>query len=692
MLLSSPLYNNKSSRINSSFLINEETEELLDVIYGKKKMENILISSILMMMFSLFALDFLGLLINFLLYIVIYRLSEKIVTISTTRERLLLSYYPKNPKSIPVIILILISLIFSNLFVLITGKWYNIHVVVSFIIQVYPSSFDTINFIRTYIFSELIFKISHSGILLINLFFLQYFMRFHYFIEELHITQISEIILQRKKQYRKNNTVSLIFFFVLVEAIVFMEYSLFFLIIFLLFLKYLPGEFESILSIYGNSQRLLHSEIIFKERENKKLFRLCGIIFNWRIIGNQNLANFPEFLVPEEVASFYPTGLRVTLKDTLNQGLNLGLFITHLFIIIIFGFSYRRDYYNQIAGLNYLELSLLLIMLSTILYVILRISNIYRLKSQKEESLIIGTDFIGRYKDPKIWLIKGKKIEGTNVQRGEQKKVISYDRLHGIIIRWKVLTFGLTISLFVLIVIFWYVQGGLNPIQVIYLTPYIFSKGNVFFSSTSTQVRQENYVNFVLFWYFVWILIWYYFPSIVAKYKPTLYLEMEFLKTNPIVLKNFSDHLNASIEFTRNIMLSSRPRRRATTGRPGTYFLSIFVDNVEYTGAYDLIFSEFYFDEKEFRAEPFFVSKGFNIQRQIASNLRISGESGLPKLKIKLNESIKAGLSTSDEGETLLYEFDLRPNRDNLVVIKSKLMEYKLKIIVSKRKIISASN
>jgi hypothetical protein len=456
------------------------------------------------------------------------------------------------------------------------------------------------------------------------------FLKMRYQFKEIHHSHVSEQIIKIKGSRHPIIIPLIIITALLSQIILFGEFDLLTSLIFFTIFLYTSNIKVASLSLFGSYGRALIQEVNLLPEEFFRATRATASIFGWEHHGNYYSRPFPFNVIPREVASHYETGLRASTIDALKQANNIGLIIstfTNIFVIILllrFAYTNNRD-----AIITVVFIGVGLIFISYLVWQIATQFTKYQYKLQREEALMIGRNFIGRYVEPNLWIVRGNKLEGTSLRRGVKNRTITYDKARGLQISWQSLTLNIFLIIIIAITILWIQLGGLNIENVFYIFPFIFDLSLDFLS---TKLSAELGF-FILAGYIFWGILYFNYPKYYARSRPQLFLEMQYPSSIPIILKNFKEHRDASIQFTKCLINSSRPHRRKSKGRPGTFLLKIVLESVELLDK-SLVNHRlsFEFGENKNKGESIILGNYGTIKFLLLNGLRVSGELGFPRL------------------------------------------------------------
>ncbi|MHA2170526.1 MAG: hypothetical protein ACXAB7_11590 [Candidatus Kariarchaeaceae archaeon] len=676
MFLASKKYSRKGRyRYGSAVFVDDVNEELIEVISGQKKKIALLLIILFETALKLISSDIIGLIyITIILYLAYYSTIQN-VHMSFTKHRMLMVEEYRYPRIVMMIgILLIISSLIALIRVLIHPEVFfsnlNLRIVESILYSIGLRNFV---FYRYNIFisnnlSDL--NIIDNSINTLILFWLGiHYIRSRYSFQEVHYSHISEQLIS-VNQDASFIVTSLFFIFSISLIIISQTFNLVIVLAMFITYRYLPENQVSNLSLFGFSGRNIVSKIQIPPPEYRKLTLTTASIFQWTPQGDYSSRPFPYNIIPNEVASHYETGLRASIIPALKQGNKVGLAISSIInILVILGLLNFALNYNKQSLSAVLLLTLIIIGFSAAIWFFLNFLNRYRLILQSEEALMIGQGFIGRYIDPALWILKGSHIEGTRVQRGVSQRLIRFDKTKGIIIAWRRLSLYIILLIISSFLAIWISLGGLNPTNVWFIFPFLFDRSLEFLSDKANAELSF----FILAGYAIWIILYLNYPRIYAFSRPQLFLEIQYPVTIPIILKDFVDHQDASIELSKTIVYSSRPRRRGSIGRPGCFTIDIFITKMEIPEKILNRFYGFYFEfgdmlsmSKTFVFRSLINSK--DERRTLFNYLRVSAEAGYPRVPVSIV------LLDQNRNRVQLYNEvdDLHPKNTTTRVIRTK--------------------
>ncbi|MHA2250836.1 MAG: hypothetical protein ACXAD7_10750 [Candidatus Kariarchaeaceae archaeon] len=657
-------------RFGSTIFVNDIYEELIDSITGQKRQANLLFVASLLILINFFLSNFFGILITALLFYVAYFISIQDVEIAFTHNRLLQSTSYRYPNWVRIIGALLF--IFAILpFLQFLNFIQDIH---SYNLRIMEDIFQWLGF-RNFVYyryssfvSNNIDLLGNTDAILMALFYIWFgfqFLVLRYDFQEIHYSHVSEQLVSLGKNIEFIFSTLFILFSISMIALM-QNVSILTLVVLLIIYRYLPRKTVANISLIGVSGRILVNTIQILPREFRKCYSTTASIFGWIPQGDYSTRAFPYNLVPREVASLYETGLRASLIPALKQGNLLGLIISSIINIAVIGilFNFALNHNKQSLRTVYF-VSLGLIGTSAILWLLLNGINRYRYIFQPEEALMIGNGFVSRYIEPSIWILKGSGLEGTRVQRGVSRRLIRYDKTRGLIIAWRRFTIYLILLFITLLILIWESVGGLNFSTAIYIFPFIFNESLEFLSNKANAELSF----FSIIGYIFWILLVINYPRVYAISRPQLFLEMQYPALAPIILKGFEDHQDASVQFTKCLIESSRPNRRKSKGRPGLFKINVYLSKVENDVYLDQFELSFQFGISDRNSQAFIIQSREFVPEDtlIMEQLKVSAETGYPRLLIKIFRQMVNEEKLLVHGSIL----ELKPKKLNVVHLKT---------------------
>jgi hypothetical protein len=513
---------------------------------------------------------------------------------------------------------------------------------------------------------ELISRIDYSITLIINFWFIMQFASINYEFREINHGQISEQLVNRTRKTDIFSLTGVIFLYLLVQFFVIARFLFFLPLMFYFIYQLIPRGQIIKYSIFGPLSRPLISNLEIRFQDYIHLERITAATFGWTV-GSTNLNQaFPFTLIPSEVGSIYQTGLTASLGPALKQANYIGLVISTLINIIVtislirFAILYvpTQLYFVLLLGAG-------LLVLSVVVYFILKVVNYIRIEFQQDEALIIGSSFLGRYVGNSLWIISGNKIQGTSVQRGGGQPIFRYDKIRGLQIGYQRIVIISTLLIITITISFWNLAGAINLSSLLILAPFFFNLGVDFLIEKSTA----DLSFFLISGYVLWGLILIIYPRLYARNNPTLYLDLQSVNITPIILKDFVEHQDASLDFTKSLISSSRPKRRRTTGRPGWFDLQLSIIEANTSLTKELNFKL----GPHQRTYLVQLSQESDLPLEIVEKIRVSGMRGYPSIQIIIIDE--------DKQETIFDEkIDLTFGKIKLVKCQTSSFDFTIKI------------
>ncbi|MHA2028334.1 MAG: hypothetical protein ACW99Q_03000 [Candidatus Kariarchaeaceae archaeon] len=671
MIISGRKYSSKGSiRYGSSIFINDSYEKISDSLRGYTTDGSIKYVLLLLIILKFIAGNGIGMILAFTIFYVTYLITVRNLQLQFTDERLLIISEYRYQRAVYSLGWVFIGIsLYSTLNFLFPNytKWLQTG------LQIMEFIFEFFGFLPVFFvaYSQTILSNKDPLIRLDSLvtfvvyfFYGVQFLKMRYHFHEIHYSHVSEQIIKVKRRRSSFITPLIIITALSSQLILFGKFDFMTsLIFFTIFLYTSSGKVAS-LSLFGSYGRTLIEDVNLPPEEFFRTTRATASIFGWEHQGNYNSRPFPYNVIPKEVASHYETGLRASTIDALKQANNLGLvlsgFINTFVIILLLNFAYNK---NQDAIPTVIFIGIGLIFISYLVWQIASQFTRYQYKLQREESLMIGRNFIGRYIEPNLWIIRGNKLEGTSLRRGVKNRTVSYDKTRGLLISWQSLTVNIFLIIMIVLTIIWIQLGGLNLENVYYIFPFVFDLSLNFLSNKLSAELGF----FILAGYLFWGVLYFNYPKYYARSRPQLFLEMHYPASIPIILKNFKEHRDASIQFTKCLINASRPPRRKTKGRPGTFLLKVVLVSIELTDkSLENHMLSFEFGENKNKGESVVLGDYGSIKFLLIDGLRVSGELGFPRLSTSM--SVTGDLLNA----STKMDFDLEINLNNTLTISIK--------------------
>lgn len=655
-------YGRKS--FGSAILISDR-ENYIDTVRGTKKNLNFLVLIVLLIPLKLISANFIGIILSSFSLILAYFITELLITLQVTNKRILVIYEFKHKRYVILQSLLFLSLsIYSFIKFLIPSSIITTVIGLNLINNLFTSfNLPTLvfhNFKNFFLLNKLVLIKLETGISSIIFFWLSLnIINLKSQFQEIHNSHINEMLIKMKSQY-DSQILLLLTLFEILFFFIFKRLSIFYLIIFYFCLKLITKKNKVSVSLFGSSNRPLVNQLSFNDIDLIQIARMASSIFEWVLPKTDTRRKFPQNIIPKEAASYYETGLKATINDALKQanviGLALSVIINSFVIIRLYNFVFE----NNLADLGLVSLILLgLIIASIAIFVFINSITLYQYKILKEESLLIGNSFIGRYLYPVLWILKGNQLEGTSVSKKNTRRLFHYDRINGIQIAWRRFGLSLILLLLVLVISFWASIGGIDLQSSFYILPFLFNTSISFLSNKANA--ELNF--FIIMSFAVWISVLIIYPRIYTNYTPRLVLDIEKQTKLPIVFKNTEDYFDASQQFVKCLSNSSRSYRRYTLGRPGIFFTDIKLKDISFTTNPNIKQIYFTFGDNLIKSKIIDIDNFINCH--LIDNMKISGEFGFPKLDINLFEK-----ALPTDQLILKSHLELENNKENEIELK----------------------
>lgn len=678
MILSGKKYSSKGRiRYGSSLFIDDSDEKITDSIRGYTRNSSIKYVLFLLVILKLITGNAIGLFVAFFVFYTTYILSVRNLHIQFTSKRLLVISEFRYQRLTYILGYMYLGVSFYVLLNFIFPKYYNS----TYNLQIIEFFFEFLHFLPVFyvVYSQIILFYESTLIRLDSLisfivyfFYSIQFLKMKYHFQEIHYSHVTEEIIKLKKDRNPILLPFIVITSIYAQIILFDGVNLVTSLIFAVIYVYATNRTIAKLSLFGSYGRTLLDSVHLLPTEFFRTTRATASIFGWEHQGNYYSRPFPYNVIPKEVASNYETGLRASTIDALKQANGIGLVFsgfTNLFVILLlFKFAFEN---NTEAIPTVILICIGLILISYLVWLIASQFTKYQYKVQREESLMIGRDFIGRYIEPNLWIVRGSKLEGTRLQRGVKTRTVRYDRTRGLLISWQSVSLNIFLIIIIILTVIWIQLGALNIGNIVYIFPFVIDQSLNFI----TDKASAELGFFIIAGYVFWAILYLNYPKFYARSRPQLFLEMQYPRSIPIILKNFKEHQNASIQFTKCLINSSRPKRRKTKGRPGIFQLQILLESIElHNEELKNHMLSFSFGEIESKGESVNLGDYRSIKLALINRLRISGELGFPRLLINTNvKGLKFNYKLKDT-------YDLEINSENILVIS---IEDKLTISLS---------
>lgn len=644
MILSGKKYSSKGRiRYGSSLFINDSNEEISDSIRGYSRNASIKYILFLLIVLKVITGNVVGLLVAISLFYVTYLLSVRNLHIQFTKERLLVISEFRYQRAVYVLGYVFLGI---SIYVSLNFLFPNYSNSLEYSLRIIEFLFNFFHFLPVFyvvysqviiFYKTLLIRLDSLITFIVYLFYGIQFLKMKYYFQEIHYSHVSEEIIKLKNDRNPILLPFIILTTIYAEVILFGGFNLVTTLIFATIYVYSTNRTIAKLSLFGSYGRILLDGVHLLPTEFFRTTRATASIFGWEHQGNYSSRPFPYNVIPKEVASLYETGLRASTLDAFKQANGIGLvfsgFMNVFVILLLFKFAYEN---NQSAIPTIIFICIGLIVISYLVWQIATQFAKYQYKVQREESLMVGKNFIGRYIEPNLWIIRGSKLEGTRLQRGVKTRAVRYDRTRGLLIAWQSVSLNILLISLIIITGIWIQLGGLNLENIVYIFPFVFDQSLDFI----TNKASAELGFFILFGYLFWGILYFNYPKFYARSRPQLFLEMQYPVSIPIILRNFKEHQDASIQFTKCLINSSRPSRRKTIGRPGNFQLQILLRSVTLQDKeLENHILTFKFGETENLGESVILGDYPSIKLALINRLRVSGELGFPRLIIDMNIS-----------------------------------------------------
>ena len=675
-------------RYGSSIFVDDTDEDLVDTLAGNKKQLSIMYVFVILSVIKIISGNAIGLIIAFFVFYFLYFMSLQKIKISFTKYRLLKISEFNNPGVLRGfgIVMLTYSLFISAKILFPRGELFT--KIQKLNMENMSSVFQWIGF-RNFIFysysqfirrnSLIIAQVDASITLIIYFWFGVRLLNINYEFHDIHYSHISEQLISLNKEHNFSS-LSGYLVIILISSILTSKINFLIVILIIFFYYILPRKKLANYSLFGSSGRKLIDNI----QINPDQFRLCTIttasIFGWIPQGNYHSRAFPNNVIPREVASHYETGLRASLIPALHQANLLGAIVSSIinFVVIVVLFDFALTNNIESLGIVFL-IAVGLLFFSISIWSILNVISRYRFQFQREEALIIGRSFIGRFIEPSLWIIRGNRLEGTRVQRGVSRRLIRFDKNQGIVIAYQRITIYILLVIFLALITIWVSLGALDLINSAYIIPFLYNRALEFLSDKANAELGF----FIIVGYIFWIFLLLYYPRFYRRSRPQLFLDMQYPAIVPIILKDFNDHQDASLQFTKCLIETSRPKRRKSSGRPGMFKIEVILKELEIPEDIKtntkLLFE---FGDEKHITEYFllnFIHHTELINENIIQQLRVSAETGYPKILMKIYQI------SEEENPLLVYdkilELNTKDDNTNIIITESGmkiLLEFKI--------------
>jgi len=581
MQITSKRYTEKGTdRFGSAIFIDDLQENRVDSVSGYKRNQAVLIGLIILTIVKFLTANIIGIIVVLPLYLVMYFYTLRVIQLHYTEHRILIETEYEHQK---------LARIFASLLVVV-----SVFEIIEMIFPIIPTAVDfrlsrmgeIFGYLHLYdnrfflyqrfirgTYDVLQFYDTISTIL-ISLWIAYQLGLITYDLTEINQNHVSEQLLKIKSINSLRGILLLLATIILTQHFLLTRFSLLFVLLAIALYQFVPRDGIIFLSLTGPSNRVLESNIAIKSNQTANLTRTTAITFGWKTQHNQLKQQFPENLVPREVASIFNTGLQTYSETAYRQANILGAIISTITNLIIIIALIRYVIISKVDAFDaifYIAIGLL--GLSVLIFAAFEMVNTIRTVIRSEEKLLIGEGFVGRSIRNSLWIVKGSSMEGTTVQQGNSKKLIRYDRARGLIIEWERFTLLIIISVIVIIIGIWDYIGAINLRVLPLVFPSLINFG-VEFIENKAQAELEY---FIILGYITWTLVIFLYPRYYARSRPSLFLDMEYASFEPILLKDFKEHQDASIQFTKSLVHSSSNRRRNRPIRPGTIMVEITI-------------------------------------------------------------------------------------------------------------------
>ncbi|MCY3412542.1 MAG: hypothetical protein INQ03_12965 [Candidatus Heimdallarchaeota archaeon] len=627
-----PLNRYGRERNTSAVFIDRARETLVDTITGEERLNWILSTGSILILVKLLSGNLQGLIFTIVCFYGLY-LASCVQTVFTFTESRVISIrkfeYPRLVRIFGIIFLVVTFITFFSFFSVITEEIIEsrLQILASIfhLLDVLPLlSLQYFNFFTTNFSFIRLFDLSLS--ILINLWLGLFLLNINYQFKEVNYSQISDSLMKRSTRSSIQRSI-LLHLLILVLILATGQISLINLFWIFLIQLWLPKHQISVISFYGHSGRAVLPKLYFENYQYHRIVRVCSKLFNWGM--NESGENFPLDVIPMDVVSNYETGLRASLGSALNRGNILGMFIGLIINIVViyrlfnFAYTFNRSTLPTVWGVMFF-----IIIAIIIFFFFLRLIDKVIIRLQKEESLMIGNGFIGRWRDPNLWIIKGDKLEGKRNKKNTLQDIFSYERTTGFNIAWRTVIFVSTLIIFALFILFWISVGALNVSKAVYVLPFLFGLGLDFLS---TKANYELGF-FIVSSFVVWILIYYLYPRRYAASRPKLVFSIEHMANLTVIMKNQEDLEDAMKQFSQCIITTSRPDRRKTPGRPGSFLIK--AELLNFWSSRERLIQFQIGQNNRYSAVIPMNDVGSDKEVTLLDDIRVSGQSGMPKVSM----------------------------------------------------------
>ncbi|MHA2501370.1 MAG: hypothetical protein ACXAE3_00670 [Candidatus Kariarchaeaceae archaeon] len=616
-------------RFGSSIFVNDLSEERVDSLEGNLRDSGILLAIFLLLGTKMLSANLLGILITLPLFVAIYFTALIRIKVTFTENRVLIERAYISPRLVKLYGYFLVGLAGAALIRFafptpLEGDMVRLSGM-AWLFNIF-GLYDT----RFFLYRQIVLgnQFLYLGLdtlftVTILLWFSVRFLTITYSFTEVNLSHVSEQLVKETANSSPLQLVSALLAFFALELTLFQGFTPILIILTILFIQYFPRSKQLNYTLVGPSNRDLVKNAILSEGQMNNLARITSITYGWEPQLDQYTRPYPENIVPKEVISVFETGLRSYSQKAYQQANILGLVfsvISNTFVILAL---IRFIRVNQIDEFDTLLVIIFILTITTVAtFLGFTILNIFRARVKSNQQLMIGEGFIARYEKNSLWILKGSSLEGTTVQRGLSNSVIRYDKTKGLIIEWERFTLLAILGTIILTIMFWASIGAVNLRTIPLLFPSLINIGLEFLEGKA----QAELEFFIITGFVLWGIIILMYPRYYARSRPTLSLDMQYASAEPIVLRDFDEHQEASILFTQSLINSSITSKKGNIGRPGSFKLRIAA-----TGDVQGKYIRFLLGDTYREAE---IPLPLNNESEILASFLVSGLKGYPEYRI----------------------------------------------------------
>ncbi len=616
-------------RYGSELFIDYNDERIVEFVDGESNYSFFLYFIPILIVVNILSINFIGLISNIINMLLFYYISKRHVDILLTKQRAFFSFGYRSPRIVKLSGIYSFIIALYSIFKLFNFQYNN---TINLGIYYFERTFAFFGFLPIVFQKFMLLYIQNSFVFIkidniititiyITIFFKFYFM--HYEFGGTAYKSISEVVVNLNHTNTKYSWVGFIIFNLFYLSL-FKQLSLILILIDLFLIYIFPKKEFAKLSLYGRSNNKIINTITFKPDKFIKLSNGVATIFGWKATDK---VRFPLNIIPNTVTSIYPTGLQASLTNALMQGNTIGALISMSFnIYVIIKLIIFVIKYKTLGGTVFL-ISITILFSNISIWIIIRKFVKLHLKNQEGEFLFIADDIIAIYKESGLWIIRGDLLEGKADSTRLIDVYFNYDRIKGLNIAWARIFIIIIALIIIFSISFWVYIGALNVKLALYILPFLFNLGFKFLS----QKASTELSFFILGGLAIWLIVILIYPRFFKLTRPRMIIKTSHLTRISLIMKNYEDLVDASLEYTHAI-LNSFNTTRGKYKRPGYYLIDVYVYRINIKKGYKcvLLLGD---AEREIQ-----LVKPHTLPIKAIKNLVVSAKSGIPKILIKCKE------------------------------------------------------